>query len=185
MNRTTRSLIALIAALAFFLIMTKLFFLDMIVVRGRSMEPTFKEGTPIFINKLAFGLSEPFHGAFLVRWGGPARADVVVFRNPEDGRLAVKRCLAVAGDALRVVGHELEFGGRRIPLKYYQEAAIGESLTVPPGTVFLVGDNPDHSADSRTYGPVATDRLLGAVLFPPPPRSLPGTEPTGRPEVSP
>ncbi len=133
------------------------------------MEPTLKEGTPIFINKLAFGLSSPFSGASLLTWGGPARGDIVFFRDPQNGTTAVKRCLAVAGDTLRVAGHELEFRGRLLPLKDFQEATLGPSLTVPPGAVFLVGDNPAHSADSRTYGPVALDRIEGAMLFPPPP----------------
>lgn len=168
MNRTTGSLIVLLAVIALFLLLTKLLFLDMIFVRGRSMEPTLKEGTPIFINKLAFGLADPSSGASLARWGGPARGEIVVFADPQDDTRAVKRCLAVAGDTLRVVDHELVFGGRRLPLKFFQENALGPALTVPPGFVFLVGDNPGHSADSRTYGPVALDRLRGAMLFPPP-----------------
>jgi signal peptidase I len=167
MNRTTGSLIVLLAVIALLLLMTKLFFLDMIVVCGRSMEPTLKEGTPIFINKLAFGLSAP-SGASLARWGEPARGDIVVFRDPQDETLAVKRCLAVAGDTLLVSGHDLVFGGRRLPLKFYQENLLGETYTVPAGTVYLVGDNPGHSADSRTYGSVPPDRLIGAMLFPPP-----------------
>ncbi len=184
MNKTTGSLIVLLAAVALLLLMTKTFFLDMIVVRGRSMEPTLKEGTPIFINKLAFGLADPFGGASLARWGGPSRGDIVVYRDPQDDTAAVKRCLAVAGDTLRVTGHELAFGGRRLPLKFYQEDALRPSLTVPPGCVFLVGDNPEHSADSRTYGPVPLERLFAAMLFPPPPLHA-AQDPSSVPEAVP
>jgi signal peptidase I len=168
MARTTRSLIAAIIGAAFVLLLTKLFFLDMIVVRGDSMSPSLKEGTPIFINKLAVGLARPTGGASLLHWGTPARGDIVVFLNPLDNTPTVKRCLAVAGDTLRVSDHELVFGGRRQPLKFYQEGLIGREMTVAPGCLFLVGDNAAVSADSRTFGPVPLEQVTGVMVFPPP-----------------
>jgi signal peptidase I len=189
MNRTTRSLIFLLASSGVLLLMTKLFFLDMIVVRGPSMEPTLKEGTPILINKLAFGLVDP-GGAWLARWGSPGRGEIVVFKSPEDGTTAVKRCLAVAGDILRVRDHELVFGAARLPLKFYQEGIVGPQLQVPPGCVFLVGDNAALSADSRTYGSVPVERVTAAMIFspaPPPASPSPAHAPAvgSAPEVAP
>jgi signal peptidase I len=94
MKNPARSLIALLAGNALLLLMTKLMFLDIIVVRGSSMAPSLKEGTPIFVNKLAYGLRNPFTGSSLLRWGHAARGDIVVFHNPRENTVTVKRCLA-------------------------------------------------------------------------------------------
>ncbi len=169
MNVTTRRFILILAVNALLLLMTKLFLFDIIIVRGRSMEPSLGEGAPVLINKTAFGLTEPFSGAYLLRWREPARGDVVVFRSPLDGLPTVKRCVAVGGDGLTVTPGRLEVNGREYPLKFFQEHLLEQYERVPAGSVLVLGDNTAHSTDSRSFGFIPLTSITGAVWCAPAP----------------
>lgn len=97
----------------------------------------------------------------------PARGDVIVFRPPGgDVSPQAKRVVALAGDRVEFRGHVLRLNG--IPLHEPHVLAAGESQedflsVVPPGHVFVAGDNRGHSYDSRHYGPVALRAILGRV----------------------
>jgi signal peptidase I len=111
-------------------------------VAGHSMRPTLQDGDRILTNKLAYGLRLPFTHAWLGRWSGPRRGDVVLFSSPVNGRRLVKRVAGVPGDRLP--------GGPR-------------AARVPAGQYFVLGDDPD-SLDSRTFGCVSRERILGRVV---------------------
>jgi len=72
-----------------------------------SMKPTILEGDRIFVNKLAYDLKIPFLGTQVIRWGDPARGDVVVFYSPRDGTRLVKRVVAVPGDKVELRNNRL------------------------------------------------------------------------------
>jgi signal peptidase I len=111
-------------------------------VSGGSMCPTLLAGDRIVTNQLAYGLHLPFTTVWLLRWSEPRRGDVVVLYSPVDGRRLVKRIAAVPGDPL--ANDSLE------------------EATVPPGKYFVRGDAAD-SLDSRTFGCVPRERILGRV----------------------
>jgi signal peptidase I len=73
--------------------------------------------------------------------GAPERGDVVVFRVPGSGELMVKRVAGLPGDAV--------------------DAGGGRTVIVPAGTVFVIGDNRQDSFDSRHWGPVPRDLIVG------------------------
>ena len=85
------------------------------------------------------------------------RGDLVIYRYPAgtEGR-AVKRVVALAGDAVEVAGAQRPVG----PC-----SDAGPCQTVPPGHVFIVGDNTAASLDSRTLGPLAAADVVGRVRF--------------------
>jgi signal peptidase I len=167
MRNPTRMFIIFLAVNVLILLMTKLFFLDIIVIRGRSMEPSLGEGTPVLVNKAAYGMTEPFSGGYLWRWSVPERGDVVVFRSPLDGSITVKRCLAVGGDSLGVSGGRLTVNGLELPLKFYQGNLLENYTSVPPGQCLVVGDNYTVSSDSRTFGFLPLENITGRVCFAP------------------
>lgn len=112
-------------------------------VSGGSMRPTLWDGDRIVTNKLAYGLRLPFADAWALRWSGPRRGEVVVLFSPLDGQRLVKRVVAVPGDPLG--------------------DASGQEEAVPPGQYFVQGDC-DNSLDSRTFGCVRRERILGRVV---------------------
>jgi signal peptidase I len=87
------------------------------------------------------------------RW--PRRGSVVVFREPESDVLAIKRVAGVPGDVVR--------GVRVTDPDTGEDVAV--TIRLIPDEAWLLGDDPAVSVDSRRYGPVALDRLVGRAWF--------------------
>jgi signal peptidase I len=125
-----------------------------VAVHGVSMEPTVHDGT-----------------ALVARWPDPEhlhRGELVVFRDPE-GTLALKRVVGVAGDSVAIRDAVLEVDDRPVTEPYVDHSRIDGTyfgpITVRTGTIFVMGDNRAPSIDSREYGAVSYDRVLGRVLL--------------------
>lgn len=162
--RRIRLGLSLLIALALFA--SALFsFLSFMVVDGPSMEPGYPDGLILAVNRVAYGFRLP--SGYLLRWAEPRAGDLVVFRNPLDGKLSVKRCLAVAGDPLLPGEGGLAVGGRVLPLDPSQAFHYMDPSSVPPGCVFVAGDNHRESADSRDYGCLPIEKIIGKVLVSP------------------
>jgi signal peptidase I len=119
-------------------VLMKLFLFDFLIADGRSMQPAIKSGTVLIIIRLAYGFRLPGSGKYLLRWRLPKSGDVVVFVTPQ-GSTAVKRCVEL-----------LEPGN------------VSKSGAAP--RFIALGDNSVDSYDSRSYGPVPADRILGKVM---------------------
>jgi signal peptidase I len=134
---------------------------DVSEVSGSSMEPALVNGNWVVVNRLAYGLHVPGTKGYLLMWNEPARGDIIIFYDPVTGRLLVKRVLGLPGDRIDVHGGYLCINGK--PLTP-QPLAGQEPMTVPAGRVFVMGDNRPHSRDSRSFGPVAEQRIIGRVV---------------------
>ncbi len=153
------------------------------VVSG-SMEPTLKQGDYILVNKARYGLRLPFLRAPLVEWDLPHRGDVVTFTPPAsypdgEGRLFIKRVVALPGDTVSVKKGALYVNGQRAagpspyPLRHGQwsEVLTDRGLhpigpfSVPPGMVYVVGDNRENSHDSRSWGPLPLANIEGKAML--------------------
>jgi len=126
-------------------------------VTSQSMSPTLDTGDQVLVDKLTG------------RWRAPAVGDVVLYRDPVGERLVVKRVVALGGQTVALedgelvvdstVRHEPQVDVSRIDSTYFGP------VTVPPDAVFVLGDNRAESIDSRTYGPIPVDDLLGRVVL--------------------
>lgn len=87
------------------------------------------------------------------RW--PRRGSVVVFREPESDILAIKRVAAIPGDVVKGVRVTDPDTGQDVDV----------TIRLIPDEAWLLGDDPAVSVDSRRYGPVALDRLVGRAWF--------------------
>ncbi|MCQ2613176.1 MAG: signal peptidase I [Treponemataceae bacterium] len=143
----------------------KFFVVDFLRVSGESMEPAVHDGSYVAIFKLAYGIVKPFSDSYFVRWGEPAAGDIVYFWH--DGKPVLKRVVATEGETLEFSsesGYSLYVDGLRIPLTEQQFARIKYDSVVPEGTVLAIGDNYSVSVDSRNYGFVKTQHIIGKVL---------------------
>jgi signal peptidase I len=125
-----------------------------VAVHGVSMEPTVHDGT-----------------ALVARWPDPGhlhRGELIVFHDPE-GTLALKRVVGVAGDSVAIRDAILEVDDRPVPEPYVDHSRIDGTyfgpVTVRTGTIFVMGDNRAPSIDSREYGAISFDRVVGRVLL--------------------
>lgn len=133
-------------------------------VNGTSMVPTYVSGDLV---------------AFLMI-GTPNRYDVVFVNvtqertNHYTDEFMLKRIVGVAGDTLDIVDGQLIVNGMRVVEPYVSTGMVASSLpcfspvncrTVPEGMVFVMGDNRNASIDSRSYGLVPTDDILGRIVF--------------------
>lgn len=147
-------LLSLIAVAAF----------DMVSVAGVSMEPTIGSGDRVLVFRGAYGLRPAGQGTYIFRWREPGRGDIVLVENPIDGNPVVKRCVGIPGDRLVFAQQNIYVAGTPYPLDTETMGRLEDYLRIPPGRYFVVGDNPEASVDSRHYGPVSRDYLIGRVV---------------------
>lgn len=133
--------------------------LSTVVVQGRSMAPTLEDGDHFLLNRLSY----------LCRV--PRRGDLVVLRDPGHNDLAVKRIVALPGETVEIKQGKIYVNGRRL-VEIYLPA--GTQTLLPPknessfilGTdqYFVLGDNREDSEDSRFYGPVLKENIVGTLI---------------------
>jgi signal peptidase I len=142
-----------------------------------SMLPTLQIGDHLLVNKLLYGLRIPIIGKRVFQVFTPQHDDVIVFIFPEDrSKDFIKRVKAVAGETIEVRDKVVYINGQKIddPHAFYgpDSRVIPNNLrdnfgpfTVPEGQVFVMGDNRDHSHDSRFWGTVPIDDILGKAFI--------------------
>jgi signal peptidase I len=137
-------------------ILLRLFVYESAVVVGESMEPTLRSGEYLLACKRACAPNSP------------RRGDIVTFRAPGAGRaVAIKRIIGLPGDWVQVWGTYIMVNGKRLEEPYARGAA-GRAyplIFVPPGSIYVLGDNRDNSEDSRIWGPVPIGSVRGTVVF--------------------
>ena len=173
-----------------FALMLALFIRSFVVqafkIPSGSMLPTLQIGDHILVSKFAYGLRLPYPLETLVfEWTRPEPDDVVVFVYPKDEtKDFIKRVVAVAGDEVRIRNKQLFVNGvadesphahfanpdRIIPgprdnYPPLPPARSTEAVVVPPGKLFVMGDNRDHSHDSRFWGFVDTQDVKGKAFL--------------------
>jgi signal peptidase I len=142
-----------------------------------SMEPTLLVGDHLLVNRLSYEMKLPFTDIVLLDLGSPKRGDVVVFTYPEDrSKDFIKRVIGIGGDTVQIRNKVVYVNGE--PIKdshaFFQDKAIVPGtfsprdnfgpVTVPKDSYFVMGDNRDRSYDSRFWGFVKKNDLIGRAL---------------------
>jgi signal peptidase I len=131
-------------------------------VDGPSMLPTLESGQYLWVNKAAY-LS--VDGRFVL--GGPQRGDIAVLRPPNDDIDLIKRVIGLPGDRVRIERGVVYVNDQPLDEPYIRFAARytyppnGESVIVPDGQYFVLGDNRPNSRDSHLGWFVPTENLVG------------------------
>jgi len=145
-------------------------------VPSGSMNPTILEGDLIYVDKLAYDLRFPLTMHRLARWSNPERGDIVICFSPDDGTRLVKRIIAQPGDEVEMRNNIIYLNGVRLNYKsidsrYTKPLVMSVPsirakrnfgpIIVPDGKYFVLGDNRDCSRDSRFFGLVERDSIVG------------------------
>jgi signal peptidase I len=160
----------LIAAAVFLVIYAFLF--RPFNVSGESMFPNFHNGEYVITNLIGFEDIKVYHASF----GTLKLGDVVVFVAPPDPtKDFIKRVIGVPGDKISIKAGVVYLNDKLLDESAYLDSSVkteqgaflseGETVTVPANAYFVLGDNRPESADSRTWGFVPKDNIVGKSLF--------------------
>lgn len=155
------SLVALLIVLPI-----RVFIAQPFIVSGASMETTFSTGQYLIVDQLTYHLEDP------------RRGDVIIFRYPKDpSKFFIKRVIGIPGDTVSISGRDVTITNSEHPdgvlldesyiLDMRPSATLTETLG--EGEYFVMGDNRDASSDSRAWGVLKRDNIVGRAflrLFP-------------------
>lgn len=143
-----------------------------------SMIPTLLVGDYLLVNKLSFGVKNPFKDEFIYFRNLPNRQEIVVFTYPLNKHQDfIKRVIGLPGDVVQIVNKRVYVNGKPLeepyvkftdPEVYPKEVSPRDNfgpVKVPPGMIFVLGDNRDQSYDSRFWGFVPVNHLKGKALI--------------------
>jgi len=131
-------------------------------VKGQSMEPSFSNGDYLIIDEISY------------RFSDPQRGEVIVFNYPKDPtQRYIKRVIGLPGETIEVKDGKVMVFNREGE-KVLEETDYLRSVNQTPGQIlttleqdeyFVMGDNRDASSDSRSWGPLPKDYIIGKVFF--------------------
>ena len=142
-------------------LLIKVFLFQAFFIPSESMLPTLGIGDRVLVNKLAYSL------------GDVERGDIVVFDKPEslpDTGVDefIKRVIALPGDTLESRDGVVYVNGERLEEDYLPTSVRTDNLelrVIPEDHVFVMGDNRTNSQDSRVFGPVPLDDIVGEAFL--------------------
>jgi signal peptidase I len=126
---------------------------ERIRVESVSMQPTLYAGDFVIVNKLAYQFSPV-----------PRRGDVIVFKYPPDPETTpyIKRVIGLPGDQIHIADGKVYINGQLMFEPYLKVVTkLGGDWTVPEGQLFVMGDNRNNSSDSRKWGFVPLENIIG------------------------
>ncbi len=164
-------LLVAVCALAMALLI-RMFLVQAYYIPSSSMEATLREDDRVLVNKLSY------------RFGDIQRGDVIVFSKPDGapGEINdfIKRVIALPGETVAFSNGQVLIDGEPYNEPYVDltrtfvngrlmdcanEPASADYCLVPEGTVFVMGDNREGSTDSRTFGPIEIDSIVGRAFI--------------------
>ncbi len=131
-------------------VILRIFVFEFVNISGESMSPTLENGQLIIIYKVEYT---------------PARGDIVVLNSP-DGVEMVKRIIGLPGETIRIADGIVYVNGERIADEYqFSTTELIHNITIPTDKVYVLGDNRDHSSDSRDFGSIEISDIRGEMVF--------------------
>lgn len=153
----------ILLAASFFLVVY-IFLFKPFQVSGSSMHPTFIDGEYILTNLITLRFNELKKG------------DVIVFEAPNDSEKDfIKRIIGLPGDSVSLMNGDIYLSGQKLDESAYLVSDVrtyggaflteGQTVIVPNNEYFAVGDNRSHSSDSRQFGFIKREKIIGKSMF--------------------
>jgi signal peptidase I len=121
------------------------------VVEGACMEPNLYTGQRVLVMKSSYWFSDPHRG------------DVIIFKSTEDpSRTLIKRVIGLPGENISISGGKVYINGEALEEPYDQGVnSLYPTTAIPGGNYFVMGDNRDRSTDSRSWGMLPRENIIG------------------------
>ena len=167
--------IAIAILLALFI---RTFVVQAFKIPSGSMKETLQIGDHILVNKFIYGIKIPLMQKTIIPIKEPRKDDIIVFRYPENPKLDfIKRVVGVQGDVIEIRNKKLYVNETLVDREYaiytdphiipavYNKRDNFGPVTVPPDSLFVMGDNRDNSKDSRFWGFVNLKAIKGKAFM--------------------
>ncbi|GAA5133682.1 signal peptidase I [Thalassotalea piscium] len=165
---------------------------DWYTIPTSSMMPTIEVGDRITVNKMAYDIRIPFTNTAIVQLNDPQRGEIIVFNSKAADKRLIKRVIALPGDSVSMSNDMLTINGQKASYSSINETSIDfieqesiygnkrnirfdkhaqsplasfSTVIVPKDHYLVLGDNRRNSADSRVYGFVPRNELLGRAGY--------------------
>jgi signal peptidase I len=154
--QTLRDVVGAVLPAGLIALFINLFVAQAMVVQGPSMQPNLYHGQRVMVEKITYRFIH-----------GPRRGDVVTFDVPGEEEALIKRVVALPGETVEVRDGQALINGRPLEEPWTTQPGGPDYLPtpVPPLHVFVLGDNRGSSRDSRSFGPVLLDQVIGRAWF--------------------
>jgi len=175
---TTREWTEALIIAAVIALFVRSFIIQAYKIPSGSMEPTLLVGDYLFVNRLHYVVKIPVVDTVLYTLGKPKRGDIVVFRYPQNTSMDyIKRVIATEGETVEIKDKIIYINGKKIedPWGHFRDTAVIPGIlsqkdnmkpfTIPKDAYFVMGDNRDNSQDSRFWGVVRKEHLVGKALI--------------------
>ena len=140
----------------------RFFLFEPFLVRGQSMEPNFHNFDYLIIDKLTYHFRDP------------QRGEVVVFKPPfDDNVYYIKRIVALPEEKIKIEGSVITIFNKEHPQGFVLDEKYLKGhhtldkieVNIGPDEYFVLGDNREVSYDSRKWGPIKKNRIIGRVIL--------------------
>lgn len=133
------------------------FCFQLVLVNGDSMNPTYQNNDFLISSKIAYKNHSPQKGDIVIVDGKSQDLDIDI----------IKRVVATAGDTVEIKKGQLIINDKKVEEDYIDETMNKDmhKITVKKNTVFIMGDNRNHSIDSRVFGSIPVQDIMGKVIF--------------------
>ena len=151
-----REIVATILPAIVIALLIQMFLAQSTIVYGQSMEPNLHQDQRLVVEKVSYRLH------------GPQRGDIVILPDPGKGPLPlIKRVVGLPGERISIAAGKIYADGVVLDEAYLAQVTSGDgrSWQVPPMQVFVMGDNRGNSRDSRYFGTVPVETLIGHAVF--------------------
>ena len=156
----------------FIALFIRAFIVQAFKIPSSSMEPTLLVGDHLLVNKFIYGIRIPYTDIKLFQYKKPGRGDIIVFIFPKDrSKDFIKRVIGTEGEKVAIVHNKIYINDKLIDDVWGRFTMPRTSIedygpvTVPEGSLFVMGDNRDNSQDSRFWGFVKLNEVKGKALI--------------------
>jgi signal peptidase I len=152
LGRLTREVVETIIPAVILALLINLFLAQATQVLGQSMEPNLHSFQRVVVEKVTYRFLH-----------GPRRGDIVIIDAPAQSDMLIKRVIALPGETVEIRNGQVYINDTPLDEPWAVNPGGGHfgPLAIPPLTIFVLGDNRGASNDSRNFGPVAIENVVG------------------------